>query len=343
MFPEAGGSSSFARHAFNEVASFFAGWALTLDYIITVAISAFFVPHYLGAFWPALKHNPGDIIGGAVTIACPRRAEHPRPQGVGEAEHLPRGHRPRHPGAADRAGRRADLRPVGADRPDPPRHGADVQGADLRPVDLDGGLHRHRDGLEHGGGGARPGARRADDGQLRPDRGARHLRRHLDHLARRAPGHPRRGRPLLHPARHHLRERPGARDRHAPRPRPRARDGAPLLRRRAGRDDSRDRDERRPDRDLTPVVVARGAPPAPRHLRAPAPPLPDALVHDRVLLGHRDRAAHPGADRLPRQPLQLRRDALVHDRARLDRRAALPAAGQGTPVPSAVERALQGG
>ncbi len=69
MYPEAGGSSSFARHAFNEVASFFAGWALTLDYIITVAISAFFVPHYLGAFWPALKHNPGDIIGGAVTIA----------------------------------------------------------------------------------------------------------------------------------------------------------------------------------------------------------------------------------------------------------------------------------
>src|SRR3954451_10646891 len=68
MFPEAGGSSSFARHAFNEVASFFAGWALTLDYIITIAISAFFVPHYLGAFWPALGHNPGDIIGGAVTI-----------------------------------------------------------------------------------------------------------------------------------------------------------------------------------------------------------------------------------------------------------------------------------
>jgi APA family basic amino acid/polyamine antiporter len=69
MFPEAGGSSSFARHAFNEVASFFAGWALSLDYIITIAISAFFVPHYLGAFFPALNHNPGDIIGGAVTIA----------------------------------------------------------------------------------------------------------------------------------------------------------------------------------------------------------------------------------------------------------------------------------
>jgi basic amino acid/polyamine antiporter, APA family len=69
MFPEAGGSSSFARHAFNELVSFFAGWALSLDYILTIAISAFFVPHYLGAFWPALTHPPGDVIGGLIVIA----------------------------------------------------------------------------------------------------------------------------------------------------------------------------------------------------------------------------------------------------------------------------------
>jgi basic amino acid/polyamine antiporter, APA family len=69
MFPEAGGSSSFARHAFNEVASFVAGWALMLDYIITIAISAFFVPHYLAAFWPALRHPPGDVVGGIGVIA----------------------------------------------------------------------------------------------------------------------------------------------------------------------------------------------------------------------------------------------------------------------------------
>jgi basic amino acid/polyamine antiporter, APA family len=68
MFPEAGGSSSFARHAFNEVVSFFAGWGLSLDYIITVAISAFFVPHYLGAFFPALGHGPWDVVGGAAVI-----------------------------------------------------------------------------------------------------------------------------------------------------------------------------------------------------------------------------------------------------------------------------------
>src|SRR6266480_4010304 len=64
MFPEAGGSSSFARHAFDDVVSFFAGWALSLDYIITIAISAFFVPHYLGAFFPSLTHSPGDNIRG---------------------------------------------------------------------------------------------------------------------------------------------------------------------------------------------------------------------------------------------------------------------------------------
>src|SRR5579875_406662 len=70
MFPEAGGSSSFARHAFNEFVSFFAGWALSLDYILTIAISAFFVPHYLGAFWPALTHPPGDVIGGLVVVVA---------------------------------------------------------------------------------------------------------------------------------------------------------------------------------------------------------------------------------------------------------------------------------
>src|SRR5436190_21859105 len=69
MFPEAGGSSSSARHAFNELASFFAGWALTLDYIITITISAFFVPHYLAAFFPALRHGPGDVIGGIAVVA----------------------------------------------------------------------------------------------------------------------------------------------------------------------------------------------------------------------------------------------------------------------------------
>jgi APA family basic amino acid/polyamine antiporter len=70
MFPEAGGSSSFARHAFNEFWSFFAAWGQMLNYVITIAISAFFVPHYIGGlFWDALRHGPGDVIAGILIVA----------------------------------------------------------------------------------------------------------------------------------------------------------------------------------------------------------------------------------------------------------------------------------
>jgi basic amino acid/polyamine antiporter, APA family len=68
MFPEAGGSSSFARHAFNELISFVAAWGQMLNYVITVAISAYFVPHYLAVFWEPLRHGPGDIVAGCLVI-----------------------------------------------------------------------------------------------------------------------------------------------------------------------------------------------------------------------------------------------------------------------------------
>jgi APA family basic amino acid/polyamine antiporter len=70
MYPEAGGSSSFARHAFNELVSFVAAWGQMLNYVITVAISAYFVPHYLAVFWEPLGHGPGDIVAGAVLIVA---------------------------------------------------------------------------------------------------------------------------------------------------------------------------------------------------------------------------------------------------------------------------------
>jgi len=67
-YPEAGGSSSFARHAFNELVSFGAAWAQMLNYIITIAISAFFVPHYLSIFWSPLRENPWDVVGGVIVV-----------------------------------------------------------------------------------------------------------------------------------------------------------------------------------------------------------------------------------------------------------------------------------
>ena len=69
MYPEAGGSSSFARRAFNEFWSFIAAWAQMLTYIATIAISAFFVPHYVGGlFWEPLRSSPGDIVAGCLVI-----------------------------------------------------------------------------------------------------------------------------------------------------------------------------------------------------------------------------------------------------------------------------------
>ena len=58
MLPEAGGSASFARHGFNDAAGFIAGWALMLSYIVTISISAFTIPPYLGFFWEPFKGDP---------------------------------------------------------------------------------------------------------------------------------------------------------------------------------------------------------------------------------------------------------------------------------------------
>src|SRR6201995_3203914 len=80
MFPEAGGSSSFARHAFNEFVSFVAAWGPMLNDTITCAISAFFVPHYLAVFWPALGHSPRDVIGGGRLVGGPGPPQHRRPR-----------------------------------------------------------------------------------------------------------------------------------------------------------------------------------------------------------------------------------------------------------------------
>src|SRR5271170_4723971 len=70
MYPEAGGSSSFARRAFNEFWSFFAAWGQMLNYVVTVAISAFFVPHYLGGVLgiDSFRHGPADIFVGIAVV-----------------------------------------------------------------------------------------------------------------------------------------------------------------------------------------------------------------------------------------------------------------------------------
>ena len=59
MFRERGGSSSFARHAFNELVAFIAGWAILIDYLIVIALAAISVPHYLEPICAGFAHPVG--------------------------------------------------------------------------------------------------------------------------------------------------------------------------------------------------------------------------------------------------------------------------------------------
>ena len=66
-----GGAAAFVRVAFNDFAGFLTGWALFLDYLIVIALSALFIPHYLGLALGihSIARHPGDVIVGCVVIA----------------------------------------------------------------------------------------------------------------------------------------------------------------------------------------------------------------------------------------------------------------------------------
>jgi len=57
MHPERSGSTVFARYAFNELVSFIAGWAILLDYIILIAVTAYSATQYLRVFWGPLGES----------------------------------------------------------------------------------------------------------------------------------------------------------------------------------------------------------------------------------------------------------------------------------------------
>src|SRR4029077_6362044 len=60
--PETGGAATFVRRSMSDLAGFMTGWALFLDYLIVISLSALFMPHYLGAAIQvrALEHRPWD-------------------------------------------------------------------------------------------------------------------------------------------------------------------------------------------------------------------------------------------------------------------------------------------
>lgn len=67
MFRERGGSSTFARHAFNELIAFIAGWAILIDYLIVIALASLSVPHYLEPVSGNFA-DPGWEIGLGVAV-----------------------------------------------------------------------------------------------------------------------------------------------------------------------------------------------------------------------------------------------------------------------------------
>src|SRR5919201_4548231 len=70
MIRETGGAATFVRLAFNDFAGFLTGWVLFLDYLIVIALSALFFPHYLGIALGihSLARRPGDVIAAAVLV-----------------------------------------------------------------------------------------------------------------------------------------------------------------------------------------------------------------------------------------------------------------------------------
>src|SRR5918911_645969 len=66
---ETGGAATFVRIAFNDLCGFVTGWALFLDYLIVIALSALYVPHYAaGALFTRVR-RPWDVVLGCVVIA----------------------------------------------------------------------------------------------------------------------------------------------------------------------------------------------------------------------------------------------------------------------------------
>src|SRR5689334_19034550 len=62
LYPERGGSAVMARYGFNELLSFVAGWAILLDFLILIAISALAIGHYLSAFSSALDDRGLELV-----------------------------------------------------------------------------------------------------------------------------------------------------------------------------------------------------------------------------------------------------------------------------------------
>ena len=69
LHQDRGGATVFARYAFNELVSFVAGWAILLDYIILIAVTAYSATQYLRVFWTPLGAAATALVLALAFIA----------------------------------------------------------------------------------------------------------------------------------------------------------------------------------------------------------------------------------------------------------------------------------
>ena len=69
LHQERGGSTVFARYAFNELVSFIAGWAILLDYMILIAVTTYSATQYLSVFWHPLGDHDEALLLALAFIA----------------------------------------------------------------------------------------------------------------------------------------------------------------------------------------------------------------------------------------------------------------------------------
>src|SRR5918997_1022128 len=62
LHQERAGSTVFARYAFNELWSFVAAWAILLDFLILLAVTAYMTTDYVGVVWDVFNHGTGETL-----------------------------------------------------------------------------------------------------------------------------------------------------------------------------------------------------------------------------------------------------------------------------------------
>ena len=139
----------FARHAFNELVSFVAGWAILLDYTILIAVTAFTATQYLGTFWRPLAHKGPALALVIAFIATVVAGTSVASATNARAASAAARRRPCAPGADRRASGWCCSSSPERCQLDPPRFRADMAQPAVRADDHRRGVHQPRVGFGH--------------------------------------------------------------------------------------------------------------------------------------------------------------------------------------------------